>query len=155
MTDKVTVTPTTVSTIMTANPLCISPDTPARELARLLEANGISGVPVVDGLNRVIGVISKTDLLRRVVEGPQGSSRESFFESLAEGLTDDDLYPDNLGTVEEFMTPSPVTAVLDDTIGTVARRMAEDGVHRVVVVDDERMVLGIVTSLDVLRAFPD
>ncbi len=155
MTDKATVTGLPVSTIMTANPLCISPDTPARDLARMLEGNDISGVPVVDGLNRVIGVVSKTDLLRRVVEGPQGSSRESFFEALAEGLTDDDRYPDNLGNVEEFMTPSAVTAALDDSIGTVARRMADDGVHRVVVVDDERQVLGIVTSLDVLRVFPD
>jgi CBS domain-containing protein len=139
---------------MTAEPLCISPDTPARDLARMLEANDISGMPVVDVCNRVIGVVSKTDLLRRAVEGPMGSGRGSFFESLAEGLTDDDLHPDNLGTVEEFMTPAPLTAGLDDSVSDVARRMAENGVHRIVIVDDNRVVLGLVTSLDVLRAFP-
>ena len=155
MTDKATAIATTVSQIMTTNPLCISPDTSARDLARMLEANDISGMPVVDGCNRVIGVVSKTDLLRRVVEGPKGSGRGSFFESLAEGLTDEDLHPDNLGTVEEFMTPTPLTAGLDDSVSDVARQMAEDGVHRIVIVDDDRVVLGLVTSLDIMRAFPE
>jgi len=154
MTDKSTATASTVSQIMTAEPLCISPDTPARDLARMLEANDISGMPVVDVCNRVIGVVSKTDLLRRVVEGPKGSGRGSFFESLAEGLTDEDLHPDNLGTVEEFMTPAALTAGLDDSVSDVARRMVEDGVHRIVIVDDDRVVLGLVTSLDIMRAFP-
>ena len=151
---RATPTATTVGDVMTRNPLCISPDTPARELARILEANEISGVPVVDGLDRVIGVVSRTDLLRRVVEGPQGSRPPSFFEALAEGLTDEDLHPDNLGTVEEFMTPEPVTTRPNELLSEVACRMAEDRVHRVVVVDDEMHVLGIATSLDILRAFP-
>ena len=147
-------TATTVGDVMTRNPLCISPDTPARELARVLESNEISGAPVVDGLNRVIGVVSRADLLRRAVEGPQGSRPGLFVEVLAEGLTDDDVHPDNLGNVEEFMTPEPVTARPDELLGEVARRMAEDRVHRVVVVDDDMHVLGIATSLDLLRAFP-
>lgn len=151
---QATSTATTVGDVMTSNPICISPDTPARELARVLESNQISGAPVVDGLNRVIGVVSRTDLLRRVVEGPQGSRPASFFEALAEGLTDEDLHPDNLGAVEDFMSPEPVTARATELLGLVAGRMAEERVHRVVVVDDDMHVLGIATSLDILRAFP-
>ncbi len=151
---QATSTTTTVGDVMTSNPICIGPDTQARELARVLEANEISGTPVVDGLNRVIGVVSRTDLLHRAVEGPQGSRPGSFFEALAEGLTDEDTHPDNLGTVEEFMTPEPVTARPNELLGDVARRMAEERVHRVVIVDDELHVLGIATSLDILRAFP-
>ena len=149
-----TTTPVCAADIMTSNPVRVTPDVTAVELARLLDANEISGVPVVDGLDRVIGVVSRTDLLRRVVEGPQGSRPPSFFEALAEGLTDEDLHPDNLGTVEEFMTPEPVTTRPNELLSEVARRMAEDRVHRVVVVDDEMHVLGIATSLDILRAFP-
>ena len=66
------------------DPITVSPDMSIRDVIDLTKAMNISGVPVVDGLNRVIGVISKTDLLRRVVEGPVGSRRESFFEALAE-----------------------------------------------------------------------
>jgi CBS domain-containing protein len=139
---------------MTSNPVRVSCATTVRELARLLAANEVSGVPVVDALDRVIGVVSKTDLLHRCVEGPVGS-RPGILESLAEGLSSGtEIDPDELGTVEEFMTPDPITASPDEPIGVVARRMAEEGVHRVVVIDETRHVLGIVTSLDVLTAFP-
>jgi CBS domain-containing protein len=140
---------------MTPDPICVGADTSARELARILESNAISGVPVVDSLNRIIGVASKTDLLRRCVEGPLGSRPGTFFESLAEGLgTGTDMDPEELGTVEEFMTTEPVTGRPDEPLGTVARRMADEGVHRVVVIDNRRHVVGIVTSLDLLRQFP-
>jgi CBS domain-containing protein len=144
-----------VKDIMTPDPICVGADTTARELARILESNEISGVPVVDSLNRIIGVASKTDLLRRCVEGPIGSRRGTLFESLAEGLDfGSDLDPQELGTVEDFMSPEPVTVFPDDAIGDVARRMADENVHRLVVVDKRRHVVGIVTSLDLLREFP-
>ena len=78
-----------------------------------------------------------------------------MFESHARGLADGvDLDPEGLGSVAEFMSPYPIVASPDETIGAVARRMAEERVHRVIVVDDQRQVLGIVTSLDMLKAFP-
>ncbi len=145
-----------VSDIMTRDPICVTADMTARELARVLEANEISGVPVVDTLDRLIGVVSKTDLLRRCVEGPIGSRPGTMFESLARGLADDvDLDPGRLGSVAEFMSPYPIVASPDEPIKAVARQMAEERVHRVIVVDDQRLVLGIVTSLDFLKAFPD
>jgi CBS domain-containing protein len=147
--------PQLVGDIMTPDPICVGADTSARELARILESNEISGVPVVDSLHRIIGVASKTDLLRRCVEGPLGSRPGAFFESLAEGLdTGTDLHPEELGTVEEFMTTEPVTGRPDERLGVVARRMAEENVHRIVVVDKRRHVVGIVTSLDLLRQYP-
>ena len=147
--------PQFVKDVMTADPICIGADTSARELARILEANGISGVPVVDTLHRIIGVASKTDLLRRCVEGPLGSRPGSFFESLAEGLdAGTDMDPEELGAVEEFMSTEPVTCSADQALGEVAHRMAEENVHRIVVVDQRRHVVGIVTSLDLLREFP-
>jgi CBS domain-containing protein len=147
--------PRLVRDIMTPDPICVGADTSARELARILEANEISGVPVVDSLHRIIGVASKTDLLRRCVEGPIGSRPGTFFESLAEGLDmGSDLDPEELGTVEEFMSTEPVTSGPEEPVGAVAHRMAEENVHRIVVVDKRRHVVGIVTSLDLLREFP-
>ena len=156
MAGKTTTAPKTVKDIMTSNPVCISADTTARELAHVLEANAISGVPVVDVRMRVIGVVSRTDLLHRCVAGPVGSRPGSFFQSLAEGVDPDvDFGPENLGTVEEFMSTDPVTATVDETIPVIAGRMAEQGVHRVIVVDDDDHVVGIVTTLDVLKVYPD
>ena len=79
-----------------------------------------------------------------------------MFESLARGLTDDiDFDAEALGTAAEFMSPDPIVASPDEPIKAVARQMAEERVHRVIFVDDQRLVLGIATSLDLLKAFPD
>ena len=153
--DVKTRTPLQARDLMTTDPVCVTADITARELARVLEANQISGVPVVDTLERVIGVISKTDLLRRCVEGPPGSDPSTIFETLAEELADGgEFETDGLGTVGEFMSSELVTASPEEPIGEIAARMAAERVHRVIVIDDERHVLGIVTSLDLLKVFP-
>jgi CBS domain-containing protein len=145
-----------VADVMTRNPVCVSLGTTARELAEILEANDISGVPVLDVQERVVGVVSKTDLIHRALEAPLDGGRGSFFAALAEGLgtSGGDLDPDSLGTVDEFMSTDPVTATADESIGRVARRMAEQGVHRVPVVDGRARAIGILTTLDLLRVFP-
>lgn len=147
--------PNRVSDIMTRNPITAPPSMMARELARILVDNEISGVPVIDPQDRVIGVVSRTDLLERMVSGPEGSVRSTFVETLAEGMRlRTELDPEQVGYVQDFMTPDPITVSPDDPIVKVAHLMAEEHVHRVVVVDDNERVVGIVTSLDVLRAFP-
>lgn len=157
MTSKA-VTQLRVENVMTRNPVCVSLGTTARELAELLEANDISGVPVLDVQERVVGVVSKTDLIHRALEVPLDGGPGSFFAALAEGLssgTGGDLDPEALGTVDDFMSTDPVTATVDESIGRVARRMAEQGVHRVPVVDDRGRAIGILTTLDLLRVFPE
>jgi CBS domain-containing protein len=156
MAGKTTTAPKTVKDIMTSDPVYLSADATARELAHVLEANAISGVPVVDVCMRVIGVVSRTDLLHCCVAGPVGSRPGSFFQSLAEGIDPDvDFGPESLGNVEEFMTTDPVTATVNETIPEIAGRMAEQNVHRVIVVDDDGHVVGVVTTLDVLKVYPD
>ena len=151
MTTK-TATTQLVKSIMTAKPLCVSMGTTVRELAELLIENEISGAPVIDMQERVVGVVSKTDLLDRCLHQSSDSSG-SFMGTLAGGLEIEvEFNADELGTVEEFMSVDPVTVAPDDSVAKVARRMAEERIHRVVVVDDERRVCGIVTSLDLLRA---
>jgi CBS domain-containing protein len=111
---------------------------------------------VVDASGRLIGVVSKTDILHRALEGPVGSRPGSFFERLAEGFNlDTDMSPESLGTVDELMSPDPITATPEEPVVTVARRMAENGIHRVIVVDRSGGPIGIVTALDALRVFPE
>ena len=144
-----------VKDVMTRNPVCVGPATSAQELAEILDGNDISGVPVLDVQERLMGVVSKTDLIQRALEGPLGSRRGSFFSALAEGMAEGThLDPDHLGDVEDFMSLDPVTAAPEEPVGEVARRMAEEGVHRAVVVDDHQHVIGMVTTLDLLKVFP-
>ena len=145
-----------VKDVMSRNPICVGLSTSAQELAEILEANDISGVPVVDMQERVVGVVSKTDLIHRCVDGPAGAEDATFFSALAQGMAPGGtIEAALLGSVEEFMSGDPVTANVDEPVSTIARRMAEERVHRVVVVDDEQTVLGMVTPLDLLKVFPE
>ncbi|NNF44884.1 MAG: CBS domain-containing protein [Phycisphaerales bacterium] len=151
-----TMTPTCIAEIMTHNPICVTPTMTVRELAALLDADEISGVPVVDAQNRIVGVVSKTDLLHYCLDASLRSDR-SFFETLTDGLDPDELSEidvEALGVIEQFMSTEPVTVSQEDSIFSVARRMTGTGVHRVIVTDEFGRVEGIVSALDVLRAFP-
>jgi CBS domain-containing protein len=142
-----------VRDVMSTNPVCVGVTTSAHELAEVLEGNGISGVPVIDTQGRIVGVVSRTDLIHRCLDGPVGGG--SFFAALANGLAaGTDFDPESIGNVEEFMSGDPVTATVDEPIGAVARRMAEQRVHRVVVIDDDRQPIGMVTTLDLLERVP-
>ena len=71
------------------------------------------------------------------------------------GVDGTDLDIEDLGVVEDFMSDDPVTARPEESVGVVAHRMAEERVHRVVVIDDRDQPIGIVTTLDLLKVFPN
>jgi CBS domain-containing protein len=144
-----------VKDVMTREPVGVSPSMTLRELAQLLDTNSISGVPVVDSQDHVLGVVSKTDLIHRWLEGAEGDGGSPFG-----GMLDDEwgdlaeMMPEDLGVVEDIMNPEVITATQDEPVAAVARRMAEAGVHRIIVTDERGYLHGIVTSLDVLKVFP-
>jgi CBS-domain-containing membrane protein len=76
--------------LMTKDVVAVSPETPAREIARVLLAHGISAAPVVDGNGKPIGMVSEGDL----IEGDETSRqarRDWWLMLLAEGEA---LHPD-------------------------------------------------------------
>ncbi len=145
----------TARDVMVHEPVCVEASTTIRQLARVFEENEISGAPVVDQHGRVIGVVSKTDLIRRCSEGTLDVPPAYLFEVLHEqGAEDEEVIPEQLVCVEDFMTPDPVTVTPDTPAGEIARLMCEGRIHRVVVVDEGRFPVGIVTTLDLLAVFP-
>jgi CBS domain-containing protein len=143
-----------VKDVMTTRPISVRASATPRELARVLTEHEISGVPVVDERKRVVGVVSKTDLLQWCVKGGLGFGATNLLTSLAEGGAGTRFGPVDLGIVADFMTIKPLTAAPDESLGTIAHRMAEYRVHRLIVTDSEGRLKGIVTSMDLLRAFP-
>ncbi len=114
-----------VSRFMTRDPVCISPDASLEEAGRIMLERGISGLPVIrDG--RVIGVITKTDVVRYFAESMAGRYR-----------------------VQDLMTREVVTARETHSVKRIARIMIKKGIGRVVVVDSGMRILGIVTKTDV------
>ena len=148
-----TMDPTTsVRDIMTPDPVSIGSGDSVAEAARTLDSNDISGLPVVDVQDRVIGVVSRTDLVHRYLQGPgDGTDNRPSWTSFHEGFGDA-FAEDAFGTVEEIMTPDPITVGPDDPISQIAALMVEHRVHRLLVIDSSRHIMGVVTSMDLIEA---
>lgn len=146
---------TRISEIMTTDPVTVSPSDNLREVARIFDANEISGAPVIDGSGQAIGVISRTDIMHHLLAGRPDRRDISLFELIAEGVVigrGDEV--EAIGHVEDAMTTDPLTMSPDDPISQAARRMAQAHVHRILIVSESQGLLGIVTSMDILRVFP-
>jgi isocitrate dehydrogenase len=119
----------TAGDLMSRNVISVSCETPLCEAGRLLLLHQISGLPVVEPGGTCVGVLSAIDLLRRQI------------------MSEDQLPTE---TVEQFMTPDPVTVIADTPLPELARRMVDAHVHRVVVVDRRQRPVGLVSSTDIL-----
>jgi len=119
--------------------------TPFKEIAHLLQEYDITAVPVVDDQDRPRGVVSEADLLHKMQDahgddpvataGPSGPAKASATD--AAGL----------------MTSPPLCAREDWSVVDAAREMTRHGVKRLLVVDDEGRLIGVVSRSDLLRVF--
>jgi CBS domain-containing protein len=143
---------TTVGDMMTRSVLSVTPETPLKEVARLLVEHRISGLPVVDDTGRVIGVISEGDLLvkeqRRDAIHHRPLAR--IFGDSAE--TRQLLAKAEASTAGDAMTAPAITIESDRPVSVAAARMIERKVNRLPVTEQGRLA-GIVTRADVIRAF--
>ena len=142
--------------IMHPNVVTVTDTMDLREAAKIFVEEGISGAPVVDELGNLVGVISQSDL----VEYELATERELTVEASFYRRPYDDALDPSRGfqieelpadTVKDVMTPFLITIEEDTPIREVAARMAKCGIHRLIVVDEDQQIRGIVTSLDVLR----
>ena len=114
---------TPVREIMTADVWCARDDLPLATLREMLVAHHFSGVPVVDGVGRCVGVVSTADLAR-------AGKRDARVRDIMASLTF--VLPDNA------------------SVSQAAALMALEHVHRIPIVTDDGRVAGIVSSIDVL-----
>jgi CBS domain-containing protein len=145
--------------VMIFEPVCVDRSDTIWQLARVFVEHEISGAPVVDQQGRLVGVVSRTDLVRRCLEGTADIPPAYLFEVIFEQGADDeaagaDVIRERLICVEDCMTQDPVTASPETPVGTIASLMFDGRIHRVIVVDEERFPVGIITSLDLLALFP-
>jgi CBS-domain-containing membrane protein len=143
----------TAEDLMSRDVVCIPAHTSLRSAARMLIEAGVSGAPVVDEEGRCLGVLSQTDLTRSLAQrepdaAPASHEDEEFASDWQIGDLDS-LPADEVG---RFLTRSTITAALRTPINELAALMYDARVHRVLISDPRGKVVGIVSSLDVLRA---
>src|SRR5579872_5592987 len=151
---KIDARPSTAQDVMTSEVITVGPDTPAREIARILAENGISAVPVVDNSGAPIGIVSEGDLVARD-EADRVMRRDWWLTLLAEGETMaaefmQRLAPDGC-TARDVMSAPVITVGSATDVTDIARLLATYRIKRVPVVDDGRIV-GIVSRADLVRA---
>lgn len=142
----------TVRDVMTRPVLTVRPDTPLKDVARLLIDAGIAGAPVVDGQGSVLGVVSEGDFLIKE-QGAEGLRHRRLAALLGEGR-ETRSQREKLGarTAAQAMSAPALTISPDRAIREAAALMTERRVNRLPVVDAGRLV-GIVTRSDLVRAY--
>jgi len=139
--------------IMSRNVLSVRPDTPLHEVASTMARRGISGVPVLDDDNRVVGVISEKDFLHRM----GGTGRKGFMAVIAQCLRERGCVaaPIKAKQASDIMSAPAVTVPEDATLMEIADLLAARNINRVPVVDAGGRLAGIVSRQDVVAGFSE
>jgi CBS domain-containing protein len=117
----------TAADLMTPNPVSISERATILDAAGALSNRDISALPVINAAGRPVGVVSRTDIVRR--------------EAKPTGTTD----------VREIMTATVVSVRTDDPAWEAVAKMTAFKIHRVFVVDRSGVLLGVISAFDVIR----
>lgn len=155
----------TVRDVMTTEVVEVRPDLPVKDLIEVLDRHQITGAPVVDTEDNVVGVVSTRDVLRlaareeetaparsedddssyfRYADGPAG-----FLPALPPGLP-----KTRLGTrpVREIMTRATFSVRPDATLPEAARFLHRSGIHRALVFEADDSLVGVLSLRDVVAA---
>ena len=125
-----------VADLMQTELQTVEPDmTVAQAIVRLSDAH-VHGVPVVDGSGQIVGVLTTTDVLNAAAEATGSEDRERLFDQT---------------TVEEIMTPRPMTVDPVTDVKEAAQQMLYLEVHRLFVEQDGQLV-GVISQSDIVRA---
>ena len=139
--------------VMTREVLTVDAEASVKAVAALLSERGISGVPVVDAASRVIGIVSEGDLLHRAEIGTdhrRKRRRSWWLDSLAADRAPE--YVKSHGRkVADVMTQNVIAVEETTELADVANLLETNGVKRVPVIKDGRLV-GIISRANLVRA---
>ena len=135
--------------VMKTDIISVLPETPVKEVARLMVDNKISALPVVTKFNEIVGVISENDLISKIVKPHEpGLMTYLFHAALASSNEVLDYRKAmarwNAKTAEDAMTAPAICVKPDDTIETVGKVMLDDKVKRVFVAEEGHL-LGVIS----------
>jgi CheY-like chemotaxis protein/CBS domain-containing protein len=149
-----------ISEIMSPTVIAMRPDVSVEQAVAVFRERGISGAPIVDERGKLIGVVSESDLLEAAVESSEAYALAQTQEmtlpvasELEEELNRAGYHYEKLprGTVGEVMTPFVFSLSPDASVARAAALMAFEGIHRIVVLDEHGVAVGILSSLDLAR----
>jgi CBS domain-containing protein len=148
---------TTAKELMTPAPITLRGFATVREAVTLMVDMGISALAIVDGANHPVGVVSQTDIVRYDREKTNYPfSVSEFYERVVLDSSDKmlgELHLENVDTVPvvDIMTPIVYSVTPDVSVAEVIRKILDKRVHRLFVVDPEGVLVGVISTFDILR----
>ena len=138
--------------IMTVDVITAKPETTVEELARLLIEHKISGVPVVEDGNKLIGVVTENDLIKKNARFHIPTIIRLFdaYFLLNSGKVEEEIRKMVAGTVDEICNKDIVSLTEESTLEEIATIMSEKHIHLLPVLRDS-MVVGIVGKADIVK----
>jgi CBS domain-containing membrane protein len=146
-----------VSQVMSQPVRTVHPQTPLADAAHLMVTERISGLPVVDDAGLLVGIITEADFLRAIgvpAHQPHHNLWQTL-ESLVSHLTHHGELEAPNAPVTEHMVKHVVCVQPEQDLHDVIEVMKRNSVKRIVVCDDTRRVLGMITRSDLVRVFFD
>ena len=147
--------------VMVSPVITVKADTPLKKAAEILDENSFSGVPVVDEDDKLIGILSETDILRytqQIIGQPLRDPHRVFTkgkEVLQIDITHRGVEVIELvaaTTVDNLMTTDVTSAGEQEKVYDVVKKMRENDINRVPIVDDNEKLVGIITRGDLVNA---
>ena len=137
--------------IMTRNVLTVTPDTPVVDAATLMLKNHVSGLPVVNGAGKLVGIVTEGDFLRRAETGTQRKRPKWLQFFVGSGRAGEEFVRERGRKVDEVMTPEPVTVDEETPLDQIVDVMEKRHIKRVPVMRHDRLV-GIVARASLMQA---
>jgi len=137
-----------VQEVMTKEIIAVQKYESVLHVADILSEKNISGLPVVDKGNRVIGIITQADILSVV-----GIRKEHTLKDLLKHMLGEPLPEKKVGDIVADIMASPaVTIKPNASIAVAAQILDEKRIRRLPVVDDNNVLIGLISRADILKA---
>ena len=137
--------------IMTRTILSAGPKTPVAEAIGLMLDNRVSGLPVIDEVGQLVGILTEGDLLRRGETGTERHRPRWLEILLGPGRLASEYVRTHGRKVEDIMTRETVSVAPETPLDEIVEMMERHRIKRVPVLEGEKLV-GIVSRADFLRA---
>lgn len=156
---------TTASDVMTKNVVSLNSEQTMAQAAEIFLREQLTGAPVVDHAGKCVGILSVSDMAgaeKRVDSKREEIASSSLFSSglslptsvYEERLLEvrDEIIPSSDQPVRNFMTSDVVGVRGDTTLAVIVQDMIDAHIHRVVVLDENRKLLGVISTTNILAA---
>ena len=145
----------TVAEVMTPEPITVKPQTSLREAIKILAEKRISGLLVVDEEEKLLGILSETDLMWQesgIDPPPYIMFLDSVIYLKNPARYEQDIHKALGQTAGEVMSDKPITIEANQPLREAAKLMHNEQIRRLPVVNDAGNLVGIITQGDIIRS---